>query len=127
MASLVSCDDRKPVGHLPKTGRCPLSLQLHTSEGMVSPCCASQKASTEQVIVNTCVAVNGLMRRSSSGWAALNKCRHRLDIATPLPDSLHPPGHPSGRVLCEDLARPLRIIEWHIAAGYHVDRLVGRT
>ncbi len=69
----------------------------------------------------------GPMRRLSSGWAALNECRHCVDIATPLADPLDPPGHPSGRVLCEDRARLGWVIERQIAAGYHVDRLSATT
>ncbi len=44
--------------NLPKTERFPLFLQLHTSRGRVPTCCASQKASMERAIVDTCVAVN---------------------------------------------------------------------
>jgi len=81
----------------------------------------------ERAIVDTCLAIDGLMRRLSSGWAALNECHHCVDIATPLADPLDPPGHPSCRIVYEDRARPLWVIEWHIPTSHHVNRLPTTT
>lgn len=57
------------------------------------------------------------------GRPGLDEARHRIDIAAPLADPLHPPDHPFRGVRCQDGPGPRRVVERHIAADHHVEQL----